>query len=90
MLVVDDGARVRSLLRQELEEAGRAVVEAADGRAALGLAALPIDAVAAPRLAEAPKAAAYVRLAAPTRARAQACRAAAASVSAPVPRSASR
>jgi PAS domain S-box-containing protein len=35
VLVVDDDARVRSLLRQELEEAGHRVIEAADGRAAL-------------------------------------------------------
>jgi len=35
VLVVDDDARVRSLLRQELEDAGHAVVEAGDGRAAL-------------------------------------------------------
>ncbi len=35
VLVVDDDARVRALLRQELEGAGHAVAEAADGRAAL-------------------------------------------------------
>jgi len=35
VLVVDDDAKVRELLRQELEEAGHVVVEAADGRAAL-------------------------------------------------------
>ena len=35
VLVVDDDARVRALLRQELEEAGYAVTEAADGRSAL-------------------------------------------------------
>lgn len=35
VLVVDDDARVRALLRQELEEAGHAVMEAADGRSAL-------------------------------------------------------
>jgi len=35
VLVVDDDPRVRTLLRQELEEAGHRVLEAADGRAAL-------------------------------------------------------
>jgi PAS domain S-box-containing protein len=35
ILVVDDDDQIRALLRQELEEAGHAVVEAADGRAAL-------------------------------------------------------
>ncbi len=39
VLVVDDDPQIRSLLRQEFEEAGHAVVEAADGREALAAVA---------------------------------------------------
>lgn len=39
VLVVDDDAQIRALLRQELEEAGHTVVEAADGREALAAVA---------------------------------------------------
>jgi CheY-like chemotaxis protein len=39
VLVVDDDPQIRSLLRQELEEVGHAVVEAADGREALAAVA---------------------------------------------------
>jgi PAS domain S-box-containing protein len=39
VLVVDDDPQIRALLRQELEEAGHAVVEAADGREALAAVA---------------------------------------------------
>ncbi|MBA2666292.1 MAG: GAF domain-containing protein [Trueperaceae bacterium] len=39
ILVVDDDREIRALLRQELEETGHAVIEAADGRAALAAVA---------------------------------------------------
>jgi CheY-like chemotaxis protein len=39
VLVVDDDPEIRDVLREVLELAGRAVVEAADGRAALAAAA---------------------------------------------------
>ncbi len=39
VLVVDDDPQIRALLRQELEEVGHAVVEAADGREALAAVA---------------------------------------------------